>query len=326
MVFIYYLRVVPRLPNGNNMNRVNFQLLLSLFLTIECAEFSRAQEVDGKKWPRELVQFVPYKANPVFAPVKGKWDAKIRERGWILREDNVYKLWYTGYDGSKEGQRMLGYATSADGIAWTRFPHNPLAKDHWVEDMMVVKHDGQYFMFAEGREDRAHLLVSKDGIDWKRIGQLDIRLKSGKPIADGPFGTPTAWREHDRWYLFYERNDAGIWLATSTDLKVWTNLQDEPVMTPGPGDYDKDLIAVNQIVKHQNRYYAYYHGSARSGAKKGLWSTNVATSTDLIHWEKYPGNPLLPIDSNKSSGILVHDGERYRLYTMHPEVHLHFAK
>jgi hypothetical protein len=52
-------------------------------------------------------------------------------------------------------------------------------------------------------------------------------------------------------------------------------------------------------------------------------STNVATSADLIHWEKYPGNPLLPIEENKSSGILAHDGERYRLYTMHPEVYLH---
>jgi sucrose-6-phosphate hydrolase SacC (GH32 family) len=170
------------------------------------------------------------------------------------------------------------------------------------------------------------MLVSDNGIDWHRVGQLDIRLKNGKPIADGPFGTPTVWRENDRWHLFYERNDLGIWLATSTDLKVWTNVQDEPVMKPGPGEYDKDLIALNQIVKHVGRYYAYYHGSARTGPKKGLWSTNVATSTDLIHWEKYPGNPLLPIEENKSSGILVHDGERYRLYTMHPEVHLHIAK
>jgi sucrose-6-phosphate hydrolase SacC (GH32 family) len=284
-----------------------------------------AQSGDAKKFPPELVRFTPYKVNPVFTAAKGQWDAAIRERGWILREGDVYKLWYTGYDGTKDGQRMLGYATSPDGIAWTRHAKTPLARDHWVEDMMIVKHDGKYYMFAEGREDRAHLLDSSDGIDWKRVGQLDIRLKSGKPIADGPFGTPTAWLENGRWHLFYERNDQGIWLATSADLKVWTNVQDEPVMKPGPGDYDKDLIAVNQIIKHQGRYYAYYHGSARTGPKKGLWSTNLATSTDLVNWEKYPGNPLLPIDANKSSGIVVHDGERYRLYTMHPSVYLHIG-
>jgi predicted GH43/DUF377 family glycosyl hydrolase len=298
--------------------------LMSFIAIILLASPTFAQPIDAKKWPAELVKFVPYQATPVFAAAKGEWDAKIRERGWIMREDGVYKLWYTGYDGSKEGIRRLGYATSPDGINWTRHPKNPLLKDVWVEDMMIVKDAGKYYMFAEGREDRAHLLTSTDGIDWKRVGQLDIRLKNGKPIADGPFGTPTVWLENGRWHLFYERNDLGIWLATSNDLKVWTNVQDEPVMTPGPGEYDKDLIALNQIIKHNGRYYAYYHGSSK--AKKGLWSTNVATSTDLIHWEKYTANPLLPLEENKSSGILVHDGERYRLYTMHPAVYLHVSK
>src|SRR5262249_38651379 len=117
--------------------------------------------------------------------------------------------------------------------------------------------------------------------------------------------------------------DLGIWLATSTDLKTWTNVQDEPIMTPGPGEYDKDLIALNQIIKYEGRYYAYYHGCAKTGPNAKLWSTCVAMSNDLVHWKKYPNNPLLPIEENKSSGIVVQDGEEFRLYTMHPEVYLH---
>ena len=54
------------------------------------------------------------------------------------------------------------------------------------------------------------------------------------------------------------------------------------------------------------------------------WSTNVAASKDLRTWVKYTGNPIL--EDNKSSGILVQDGEKYRLYTMHDEVHLHFPE
>jgi hypothetical protein len=34
----------------------------------------------------------------------------------------------------------------------------------------------------------------------------------------------------------------------------------------------------------------------------------------------------LPVSENKSSGIVVHDGERWRLYTMHPEVYLHMPR
>lgn len=271
-------------------------------------------------FPPELVRFVPYKSKPVFTGAKGMWDAKIRERGWILREAGGWKLWYTGYDGTKEGIRRLGHATSPDGIQWTRHPKNPLLADLWVEDMMIVHHKGQYIMVAEGKNDIAHWLTSRDGINWTPKGKLDIRTKNGQPIAAGPYGTPTLFRDHDRWCLFYERNDLGVWLATSSDLKVWTHVQDEPVMTPGPAEYEKNLIALNQVIKHQGRYYAYYHGSARAGKFKGLWSTCVATSTDLIRWQKCAKNPLVPSAENKSSGIVIPAGRAFRLYTMHPEV------
>lgn len=276
------------------------------------------------RFPAELVDFVPYSGNPVFTGGgAGSWDAKIRERGWILREDGTYKLWYTGYDGSREGVRRLGYATSADGVRWTRHAGNPLDREHWIEDMTVVRHAGTYYLFTEGRNDRAHWFTSSDGIRWTRRGTLDIRRTDGQPISEGPFGTPTVWREADRWVLLYERGDRGVWLATSPDLAVWRHVQDEPVLVPGPAEYDRDLVAVNQVVRHEDRYYAVYHGSARTGPQAGLWSTAVAASTDLVHWQKYPGNPLFPVSANKSSGLLVHDGRQFRLYTMHPEVCLH---
>jgi len=307
------------------MKRIIFLLTLGCSGAIAAAQ--PAKKIVAK-FPPELVRFVPHDKNPVFTGGgKGKWDERIRERGWILREGDTYKLWYTGYQGkSGEISKRLGYATSADGIRWTRHPRNPIYGEHWTEDMMVVKHRGKYYMFAEGKLDRAHLLVSGNGIDWTRIGQLDIRLKNGKPIKPGPFGTPTAWFENGTCYLFYEREDRGIWLATSRDLKVWTHVQDEPVLSPGPGIYDKDLIALNQIIKYKGRYYAYYHGTGPQKGKGRLWCTCVATSTDLVHWEKYPDNPLQPIAQNKSSGMVVHDGKQFRLYTMHPVVNLHFSQ
>jgi hypothetical protein len=299
-----------------------FAICLCHYTSALCQETPTQRD----KFPPELVRFTPHANNPDFqSGGAGQWDAYIRVRGWILLEGDQYKMWYTGYDDPKTGLRMLGYATSPDGIRWTRHPKNPLYRQHWVEDMMVVKHDGKYYMFAEGKDDLAHLLVSPDGIDWTRVGQLDVRKKDGTPIAQGPYGTPTVWRENDIWYLFYERADLGIWLATSRDMKVWTNLQDEPVMKPGPDAHDRDLIAMNQVIKYNGRYYAYYHGTSRTGPLANRWSTGIATSTDLVHWEKYPGNPLQPVEQNKSSGILVHDGERYRLYTMHPQVNLHYA-
>ena len=277
----------------------------------------------AQEFPRKLVDFVPYEKNPVFiARGSGHWDARIRERGWILREGGTYHMWYTGYaDQGKDQTRLLGYATSPDGLQWTRHRHNPLLRGHWVEDMCVVKHGDTYYMFAEGLHDIAQLLTSTDRVHWTRVGSLDIRRRDGSPVP-GPYGTPTVWMEDDTWYLFYERKDEGVWLAISKDLRVWKNVKDDPVLARGPREYDKYAVALNQIVKYRGRYFGYYHASDSPDWRE--WTTNVATSTDLIHWQKYPGNPILR--ENKSSGIVVSDGRQLRLVTMHGQVHVHLPR
>ena len=68
----------------------------------------------------------------------------------------------------------------------------------------------------------------------------------------------------------------------------------------------------------------YYHGTTDPGwAQPGagsVWTSNVAMSPDLVNWVKYPGNPI--VEGDHSSPIMVHDGVKYRLYTMHDEVRL----
>jgi predicted GH43/DUF377 family glycosyl hydrolase len=306
---------------------VTWMAILGAALSVPSPQRLSAQDAaQSPEFPPEFLHWQSDNRNPIFTGAgPNHWDVKIRERGWIIKEEDVWSLWYTGYDGTKTGQRMLGYATSPDGIVWTRFVQHPLDDQHWIEDVQITKVDDTYYMVAEGVNDQAQLLVSKDKLHWEKRGSLDIRYTDGKPIEPGPYGTPTAFHENNTWYLFYERRDQGIWLAKSTDLKVWHHVQDEPVIGLGPDHYDAKMIAMNQIVKKNGKYYAMYHGSG-SDEKPSLWTTNLAVSSDLIHWKKYPGNPLLPEKENKSSGILVFDGKQYRLYTMHENVQVHFPK
>ena len=136
----------------------------------------------GDGWP--LVAWTPIPDNPVFAgTARDTWDRKIRERGYILPgDDGTLHLWYTGYAGDRPATMSLGHATSPDGVHWTRDPENPIFSGSWVEDMCVVRHDGTYFMFAEGKNDIAHLLTSADGRKWTDHGTLDIRKTDGSPI------------------------------------------------------------------------------------------------------------------------------------------------
>lgn len=303
-----------------------FDYLIILGTVIGCGDRRPADNItppETSTYPTEILDFVPYENNPVFSGTGSEtWDSKIRERGYILKEDSIYHMWYTGFREGPDEAMHLGYATSLDGLKWTRYENNPVMDSGWVEDMMVVRHEDVYYMFAEGTDDVAHMLTSSDRVDWKEHGPLDIRQANGEALSPGPYGTPTVWVEDGVWNLFYERNDQGIWLARSTDRKVWTNVQDEPVIRMGPEKYDQYGVAVNQIVKHKGTYYAYYHATEFEDWHE--WTSCVAISDDLVHWTKYGQNPIMR--DNKSSPILVHDGYQYRLYTMHDEVCAHFPR
>ncbi|MEK6248718.1 MAG: hypothetical protein N2C12_11100, partial [Planctomycetales bacterium] len=228
----------------------------------------------------------------------------------------------TGYRDAA-ATRVLGYATSPDGLNWTRHADGPIFDESWVEDMHVVKHGDEYIMVAEGRNDIAHMLTSENGIDWEDHGSLDVRTTDGEPLSKGPYGTPTLWIENDTWYLFYERGDRGVWLARSDDRKIWTNVQDEPVLKRGPESYDLHAIALTQVIKIGDHYYAIY--LANSDSKwRANWTTNIAVSEDLVHWTKYSNNPILAGDY--SSSQLIHDGKRFRLYSAHPDLRVYFPR
>ena len=268
------------------------------------------------EFPRELVQFKAISEKPVFTGTgQETWDKQIRERGFILKEGKQYHLWYTGFSPASP-LKLLGYATSKDGLAWQRTSSQSIHPGQWVEDVCVLRWKGNYYMFAEGEGDIAHMLISKDRVHWEEQGNLDIRMRDGSPIKPGPYGTPTVFRAKGLWHLFYERDDRGIWLATSTDLKTWTNVQDEPIISMGPDAYDAFAVAMNQVIYYKGLYYGFYHASAFKDWHE--WSTNIAVSADLIHWKKYDQNPILGL--NQSSGMVLKNGRGFRLYTMHRKV------
>ena len=285
---------------------------------------------EGAAVPRELVTFGPPSAGPLFAGGGvDAWDRDLRERGWILRYGGCWHLWYTGSNPNRDPVRRLGHATSGDGLNWTRST-GPLLPGRWVEDVCVARASGSvgesFLMVAEGEHDIAHLLASRDLVSWRPCGPLDIRLASGAAIPDGPRGTPTLWFDGGLWHLYYERRDDGVWLATSRDCRTFTNVSDEPVLACGPEAFDRHGIAIDQIVRFDGRWYAYYHASP--DPMRQTWQTCIAASDDLVHWEKWEGNPVLPVDPahpKRSSATVIHDGERLRLYTTHPDVRVRFS-
>ena len=112
-------------------------IICSLAL-MSCNDRSKSKEKDADNletevsasaaapFNEELVQFKTLSKNPVFEGTgENTWDQKIRERGYILKENGTYHMWYTGLRPGAAAL-ALGYATSQDGIAWTRYADNPI--------------------------------------------------------------------------------------------------------------------------------------------------------------------------------------------------------
>jgi len=103
-----------------------------------------AESDDGLTWRRD---------GRVCIPLQG--DETNIARLWVVRDGELYRGWYS-VGGGRAGYR-IGYAESADGLAWTRLDDRAgmtLSADGWDAQAQaypaVVKHDGRWFMFYNG--------------------------------------------------------------------------------------------------------------------------------------------------------------------------------
>jgi predicted GH43/DUF377 family glycosyl hydrolase len=132
------------------------------------------------------------------------WDSKAK----------LYKMWYSG--GDQYEPDAIGYATSADGIAWARNKENPIFKSdpkiEWeqakVTACQVVKDGKWYLMFYIGFRDVDHAQIgvarSKDGVtNWQRLpANPIIRPGQDQWDADACY-KPYAIFDGKKWLLWY---------------------------------------------------------------------------------------------------------------------------
>ena len=96
------------------------------------------------------------------------------------------------------------------------------------------------------------------------------------------------------------------------------------MLVPGPDKYDRKFIALNQVIKYHEPVLRLLSRLAGRLASPPSGPATSPISTDLIHWKKFPGNPLRPLSENRSSNLLIDDGKQFRLYTMHDAVWVYF--
>ena len=157
----------------------------------------RATSADGRFWQKDS-------ANPVLrVDPPGSWESDFVGPGTVLFDGSVYRMWYDGIVGIWPGiSDAVGYATSADGIHWTKYEQNPVLSSgppgSWDQNgvgynVNVLFDSGVYHMWYTGNTlgdisgtSGIGYAISHDGIHWKKYPR--------NPVLKG--GTPGSWEAY----------------------------------------------------------------------------------------------------------------------------------
>jgi beta-1,2-mannobiose phosphorylase / 1,2-beta-oligomannan phosphorylase len=167
---------------------------------------ARATSGDGIEWEREGVVLEPTLS----------WEKAALMCPSVIRDDEgQYHMWYSG--GERYEPDAIGYATSRDGVSWTRVQDEPVLgpgePGSWEADRVAGAHvfrEGDwlyaaYIGFANGFEDCAiGIARSRDGVNWERHANNPVVTRG----AAGEFDSINVYKpfvivDGDEWRMWF---------------------------------------------------------------------------------------------------------------------------
>jgi len=243
---------------------------------------------------------------------------------WVLKEGNIYKMWYTGggfnYPPDTLMRSRICYATSTDGVTWNKYAANPVLDISYVggwdslgvETVSILIDSAapsseRYKMWYAGQTFNAYryeigYAYSPDGISWTKYPTPVLQVGSASEWDNGFIEGPSVIKEgnaYKMWYCGYDvtvdgsgtDGKANIGYATSTDGILWTKYANNPIMMTGVATWDSIYVQDPHVIKEGSEYHMWYGG----GQNDTYYDQQVgyATSSDGITWSKSPLNPVL---------------------------------
>lgn len=258
-----------------------------------------------------------YKGNPVFElGARGAWDDDWIHIDRVIKEGSGFRMWYTGgWDTAR-----IGYASSPDGITWTRYGRNPVFNprpESWesnVSRAYVTRDAGIYHMWYTGDNRTGFRLGyarSRNGIFWERF--------AGNPVL--PAGPDGAWDDgfaalasvvgpdaSGRFALWYQGRNHRIGFAEGKDPVSWMR-HGEPVF------WGNDAAFYPRVIRNGPGYELWCgtRDPARPAARNAYPQPGVfvfATSVDGVSWAERGAGPVFrpgPDGSWDDAGIVIGD-------------------
>ncbi len=238
------------------------------------ASIGLVESKDGFHWSEPVIVLGPNRASG--------WEDDVN-RPVVIRQGNVYRMWYTG---QAKGHSAIGYATSADGVVWKRVSRKPaLVPDQPWEKAAVMCPDviwdsraGIYKMWYSGGEqyepDAIGYATSRDGVTWTKFRNNPVFLADPKIEWERDKVTACQVVRDRGWYLmfyigFSDVNHAQIGVARSKDgVTGWQRLAANPIIRPDQGQWDADACYKPYAIFDGAKWLLWYNG--RRGASEQI--------------------------------------------------------
>jgi predicted GH43/DUF377 family glycosyl hydrolase len=108
----------------------------------------------------------------------------------------------------------------------------------------------------------------------------------------------------------YELRPGYEGVASSEDGLSWRRARDTPILSihdPDCDEWEQDCIYQPWLVEHRGRFFNFYN-AARGGTEQ----TGLAFSTDLLHWMRYPANPIIRVRADGYDSQFAADPKVFR--------------
>lgn len=224
----------------------------------------RATSPDGINWIRDP-------PNPVMMPGPHPYDSKHIFASCVLRDDQGYRMWYTGTN--LDNVWTICLATSADGLIWAKSPSHPVMQPgpDWcdgtgVGDPCVIFDEGAYKMWYTCYNRSVSYTIgyatSPDGINWEKHPNNPVLRPAQEGPDSGTVRSPCVIKNGDLYEMWYRgiSTDWTVCYATSSDGISWTRYHGNPVLHGEAGGWD-EKIWFPRVILEENRYSMWYVSS-----------------------------------------------------------------
>ena len=198
-------------------------------------------------------------------------------RNCIVKRGDEWHMWFTG---QARGYSYIGYATSDDGVNWTRYSDQPVMFSErpyegasimnpfvlWDEDLKLFR-----MWYAAGEQYEPNTLAyatSKDGIHWDKLPANPIFVANDEnPYEQDRIGACHIEKYNGWYYMFYigyeDIDTARICLARSKNgVTNWQKLPHGPIVSSSDDGWDADACYKPSVIRddENNRWLLWYNG------------------------------------------------------------------